>query len=313
MDNHPETRPRLALAALARALQVMPVVVVTGARQTGKSTLVAAAGDRVVHSLDDLVVRDRARREPMAFAGSDSPITIDEVQREPDLLLAIKRLVDLEGPHRTAGRFLLTGSANLLLMKRVAESLAGRAVYLTLWPMTHRERRGGDLAGSWSALLAAPPAEWPALLSKRPADRLDWRGEVQRGGFPVPALTLETAEARQTWFEGYVQTYLERDLRELSAVENLADFEQRDARLHFGAQQYPLIIFQIGCALPFFHQRHATGVALEEKLPLIKCVDGVNGVIAESFLHGLVQRRGFSRFFPEKRHALAIQIAFQIK
>lgn len=227
MDNPIWSRPRIALAALTRALQVMPVVVVTGARQTGKSTLVMAAGNRVVHSLDDLIVRDRARREPMAFAGGDSPITIDEVQREPDLLLAIKRLVDLEGTHRTAGRFLLTGSANLLLMKRVSESLAGRAVYLTLWPMSHRERRGAaDLAGSWSDLLATPPAQWPDLLSKRPADRLDWRGEVRRGGFPVPALTLDTAETRQTWFEGYVQTYLERDLRELSAVENLADFRR---------------------------------------------------------------------------------------
>jgi predicted AAA+ superfamily ATPase len=226
MEFDPLVRPRLAQETLARLLKIMPVVIVTGARQTGKSTLVAGAGPRQLLSLDDLLVRDRARREPMALVSEDAPITIDEVQREPDLLLAIKRLVDLEGTRRTPGRFLLTGSANLLLMKRVAESLAGRASYLTLWPMSHRERRGAPLDGAWSDLLAAAPASWPSLLEQRQAQPLGWRDEVRGGGFPVPALTLESEDARHAWFEGYIQTYLERDLRELSAVESLADFRR---------------------------------------------------------------------------------------
>ncbi len=229
MTADPMIQVRLAEPALARALKTMPVVIITGARQTGKSTLVESAGggSRRLLSLDDLLTRERARREPMALATEASPITIDEVQREPDLLLAIKRLVDLEGPRRTPGRFLLTGSANLLLMKRVAESLAGRAAYLTLWPMTHRERHGSaDLGGRWSDLLASKPADWPALLTAHRAKRLAWRDEVRLGGFPVPALTLPSADARQVWFEGYIQTYLERDLRELSAVDSLVDFRR---------------------------------------------------------------------------------------
>ncbi len=228
MIQDPLLQARVAETALARALKTMPVVIITGARQTGKSTLAESTGrgKRTHLSLDDFITRDRARREPMALVAEPSPITIDEVQREPDLLLAIKRTVDLEGLRRTAGRFLLTGSANLLLMKRAAESLAGRAAYLTLWPMTHRERYGGDLNGRWSELLASKPADWPALLAGNSPTRLVWRDEVRLGGFPVPALTLKSDDARQLWFEGYIQTYLERDLRELSAIENLADFRR---------------------------------------------------------------------------------------
>ena len=90
-------------------------------------------------SLDDLDVLDAARRDPEALLGGNWPVTIDEVQREPNLLLAVKRAIDQQ---RQPGKFLLTGSANLLLMRQVSESLAGRASYLTLWPMTRREQAG---------------------------------------------------------------------------------------------------------------------------------------------------------------------------
>ena len=76
---------------------------------------------------------DAARRDPDALVGGTQPVTLDEVQRQPDLLHAVKRAVDRQ---RRPGQFLLTGSANLLLMERVSESLAGRASYLTLWPLT---------------------------------------------------------------------------------------------------------------------------------------------------------------------------------
>ena len=136
-----DTFPRLLASTLTERLRVMPAVVVTGARQTGKSTLVAALipGKRRYLSLDDLDVVDLARRDPEALVGGPMPVTLDEVQREPDLLLAVKRAIDRR---RRAGQFLLTGSANLLLMRRVAESLAGRASHLTLWPMTRREQIG---------------------------------------------------------------------------------------------------------------------------------------------------------------------------
>ncbi|MCS5699577.1 AAA family ATPase [Cyanobium sp. FGCU-52] len=127
--------PRLVSGALADRLAVMPAVVVTGARQTGKSTLAEqlVAGDRRYRTLDDFDVRAAARSDPEALVGGHEPITLDEVQREPSLLSAVKRAIDR---NRTAGRFLLTGSANLLLMRQVSESLAGRASHLTLWSLT---------------------------------------------------------------------------------------------------------------------------------------------------------------------------------
>ncbi len=121
-----KTLPRLVGAALSERIRVMPAVVVTGARQTGKSTLVEhlIPGERRYATLDDLDVLDAARRDPEVLVGGPGPVTLDEVQREPDLLRAVKRAIDRD---RTPGRFLLTGSANLLLMRHVSESLAGGA------------------------------------------------------------------------------------------------------------------------------------------------------------------------------------------
>jgi predicted AAA+ superfamily ATPase len=156
--------PRLVGSALADRLAVMPAVVVTGARQTGKSTLAEqlVAGDRRYPTLDDFDVLAAARRDPEALVGGHEPITLDEVQREPSLLSAVKRAIDR---NRTAGRFLLTGSANLVLMRQVSESLAGRASYLTLWPLTRREQLGLGSAGRWEELLATPEEGWRDLLA----------------------------------------------------------------------------------------------------------------------------------------------------
>lgn len=126
--------PRLVGAALSERLRVMPAVVVTGARQTGKSNLAErlVPGARRYATLDDLDVLDAAQHDPEVLVGGPGPVTLDEVQRAPELLRAVKRAIDRD---RKAGRFLLTGSANLLLMRQVSESLAGRASYLTLWPI----------------------------------------------------------------------------------------------------------------------------------------------------------------------------------
>ena len=217
--------PRLVQPALAKRLAALPAVVVTGARQTGKSTLVQAlAGEgRRYWTLDELDVRDAARREPERLLEGPDPVTIDEVQREPDLLAAIKRAIDRK---RTRGRFLITGSANLLLMGRVAESLAGRASYLTLWPMTRREQLGLGTCGVWEALLDAKEGEWHGLLESQSAPEEDWRDLARRGGFPTPAIEQESAEERALWFDGYTRTYLERDLQDLSSISALPDFRR---------------------------------------------------------------------------------------
>ena len=160
-------------------------------------------------------------------------MTLDEVQREPGLLRAVKRAIDRD---RTPGRFLITGSANLLLMRQVAESLAGRASYLTLWPMTRREQRGLGRCGVWDELLAARDEEWRDLLAAQPDEPDDWRALARRGGFPTPTLDMATPNERAIWFDGYVRTYLERDLQDLASISALPDFRRlmRAACLRLG-------------------------------------------------------------------------------
>ena len=241
--------PRAVSTRLRAMMRVMPAVVVSGARQTGKTTLARSfarteetsgradsqftPGRRFV-SLDDLDMLDLARRDPHALVGGTRPLTLDEVQREPDVLGAVKREVDRK---RRPGRFLLTGSANLLLMRRVSESLAGRAGYLTLWPMTRREQLGLGLCGSWEKLFEVPDQDWPEVVAASAGERDDWRIRARRGGFPFPAVQLDTPEEREIWFAGYVHTYLERDLRALSSIAALPDFRRlvRAACLRLGS------------------------------------------------------------------------------
>ena len=230
-----DTLPRLVGKAVDSRLRTMPAVVVTGARQAGKSTLAAelVPGKRRYVSLDDLDVLGLAQREPDALVGGSTPITINEVQRQPALLRAVKRAIDRD---RKPGRFLLTGSANLLLMRQVSESLAGRASYLTLWPMTRREQAGAGRAGIWDDLLAARDADWLDVIESEPDAQEDWRALARRGGFPTPALELSSATERTIWFDGYVRTYLERDLQDLASISALPDFRRllRAACLRLG-------------------------------------------------------------------------------
>ena len=150
--------PRAAAVAVERAARVAPVVVLLGARQTGKTTLVRSLpllADRPYLTLDDFDLRMQAEADPESVVARAPALVLDEVQRALDLLIAIKRAVDRD-PARTPGRFVLTGSANLLMLERIGETLAGRAVYVTLWPFARRERFGLGRAGAWSELLAAP-------------------------------------------------------------------------------------------------------------------------------------------------------------
>ena len=241
--------PRVVSRRLDAMMRVMPAVVVCGARQTGKTTLARAfagrnaGGGQTPHpatssrqylSLDDLDVLDLARRDPDALVRGTHPVTLDEVQREPSLLGAVKREIDRE---RTPGRFLMTGSANLLLMRRVSESLAGRAGYLTLWPMTRREQLGLGRCGIWEKLFEVPDRDWLDVVAAQAGEREDWRALAPRGGFPFPAVHLGDSAQRAIWFDGYVRTYLERDLQALSSISALPDFRRlaRAACLRLGS------------------------------------------------------------------------------
>lgn len=213
-------------------------MVVLGARQTGKTTLVRSMpllARRPYLTLDDFELRAQASSDPESVVARAPALVLDEVQRARDLLIAVKRAVDSDRT-RTRGRFVLTGSANLLMLERMGETLAGRAVYVTLWPFTRRERLGLGRAGIWSELLGAPFARWRDVIDAPGGPAEDWRKAVRLGGLPVPAHDLTDDEERALWFSGYVQTYLERDLQVLRAVENLADFRRlmRAACLRLG-------------------------------------------------------------------------------
>lgn len=203
----------------------MPAVVLTGARQTGKSTLAQQVGEgrRELHPFDEPDVLDQARHRPNSLLADSTPITLDEVQGAPEILSAVERSIDRD---RRPGRFLLTGSVDLLLMRQVSESLAGRASFLTLHPMTHREQRGEGRSGAWEDLVGAEDRDWPEMLSSRSCPGADWRVLARRGGFPVPAVHTKSDSDRALWFDGYLRSFLEGDLRRLSAISALPDLRR---------------------------------------------------------------------------------------
>jgi predicted AAA+ superfamily ATPase len=199
------------------ALESLPVVVVTGLRQAGKTTFLqrepALAGRRYV-TLDDLATLEAARADPEGLLAGPDPVTIDEAQRCPELLVAVKRAVDRD---RRPGRVLLSGSANFALLHSITETLAGRAIYLELHPFSRRERLGATsrppfVVRFWdSPALGRPPAFTPVT-----------DGDVLAGG--MPSVVLGEAKRQDLWFTGYEQTYLERDVRELAQVADLVTF-----------------------------------------------------------------------------------------
>jgi len=211
-------RPRWFQHNLQTALRVLPVTVLTSARQTGKTTLTQLIKpERAYFSLDDVGILDQAERNPDSLLAT-RPVILDEVQRAPQILLAVKRAVDT---HRRVGDFILTGSANLLLMKHVADTLAGRAIYLDLRPFCPTEWQERKDALLPLERLFAQDFDW----REWPNEPGDWPTWLLRGGFP-PALQIDSETDRRLWFAAYVQTYLERDLRQLSAVSSLPDFQR---------------------------------------------------------------------------------------
>ena len=203
---------------LRQALSDTPVVLVNGARQTGKSTLVEspelAGDDRQYLTFDDPGVLAAARRDPNGFvAGLSSPVTLDEVQHVPELFPAIKVDVDRK---REPGRFLLTGSANVLLLPKLSESLAGRMEVLTLWPFSQGEINGVR-EGFLDSLFSKKPA-WTAHRAGA-MSRGELLAKVLAGGYP-PVVARSTGARRKAWFQSYLTTILQRDVRDLA---NLAD------------------------------------------------------------------------------------------
>ena len=209
-------------ARIAEALKDTPVVLVNGPRQAGKTTLIRqyASDRRPYLTLDDSATRATARGDPQGFIRRLDTAVIDEVQRVPELLLAIKLSVDRD---RRPGRFLIAGSADVMTLPRVADSLAGRIEVLTLLPLAGAELTGS--AGRWPdavfaalAEAAAMPAVPQSKASKHTGGALERR--VLQGGYPE-ALQREDARRRNAWARGYIDSVLKRDVRDIAAAEKL--------------------------------------------------------------------------------------------
>jgi predicted AAA+ superfamily ATPase len=213
--------PRHISPLLAESLSDTPVVVINGARQSGKSTLVQSvslkgAAPRRYLTMDDAVVLNAAKSDPAGFIqGLQGPVTLDEIQRAPELFLPIKAAVDRD---RQAGRFLLTGSADVMLLPGLADSLAGRMQVLTLWPLSCAEVGDSSVLNRADALFLG---DW-AKLDAPPCDRDNLMSHWLSGGFP-DVLARSNASRRAAWFDAYVQAILQRDLRDLANIEQLTE------------------------------------------------------------------------------------------
>src|SRR5450631_4316028 len=195
-----------------------PAVLVNGARQTGKSTLVQSsdlsAQNRQYLTFDDPGILAAAKRDPNGFvAGLNAPVTLDEVQHVPELFPVIKAAIDRK---RQPGRFLLTGSANVMLLPKLSESLAGRMEVLTLWPFSQGEIHGVR-ENFVDTLLSRKPVGWTGKTAT--VRREELLETVLAGGYP-PAVARHSATRRDAWFQSYVITMLQRDIRDLA---NIAD------------------------------------------------------------------------------------------
>lgn len=216
-DEPPEWLDRSAQKTLLRAAGEFPVVVLTGPRQSGKTSLLRHlfGGTRRYASLDLPDVRAAALADPRGFLKAyPPPAVFDEVQYAPELLPYVKEQVDA---HRhVPGQYLLTGSQNLMVLEKVTESLAGRAAVLRLLPLAYREATGRpDARLPWER-----PAEASATGSPAYADL--WKSFL-RGGYPE--LVADPAREVPLWHASYVQTYLERDVRAVRQIGDLTLFQ----------------------------------------------------------------------------------------
>lgn len=196
------------------ALSDSPVVLINGARQTGKSTLAQSLRPDIRYlTLDDPAVLAAARSDPFGFIGGlEGAVCLDEVQRAPEIFLAIKAKVDKQ---RTAGRFLLTGSANVLLLPKMADSLAGRMEILELWPLAQCEI-GQQPSSLIDNLFAGNFAD------HYPFERNDFIARLVAGGYPE-ALSRSSERRREAWFDSYMATILQRDVRDLAQIDGLTE------------------------------------------------------------------------------------------
>ena len=208
--------PRYAEGPLVEALSDSPAVLLHGPRQCGKTTLARLVGDSMGYgyiSFDDDVARNAANADPAGFvAGLPEHAILDEVQRVPSLFTALKQEIDRR---RAPGRFLLTGSSQVLLVPALADSLAGRMEILRLHPLSQGELFGG-IPNFLDDLFRG---EFKTSTSQRLADEMAER--IACGGYPE-ALARPTSRRRANWYRNFIDTQLQRDVRDMARISTLA-------------------------------------------------------------------------------------------
>jgi len=256
--------PRFAAAAAAVALADTPVVMVIGPRQCGKTTLVRdqVKGRRQFLTLDDDTVLESARSDPAGLVRGLDNATIDEVQRAPELLRAIKRRVDED---RRPGRFLLTGSANLLTLPQVSDSLAGRMAIVNLFPLAQAEIRRQKPVFLKSGFRGKPGPPGQIVVGKALVEA------VLTGGYPE-MLKRPRPERRRAWARDYIRAIVERDVRDIAEIEKL---DRMPRLLRVLAQRSAQLtnFAQMGGEIGFDEKTTAKYTAILEQLYLVRRVE----------------------------------------
>ena len=212
--------PRKAQELVAEALDDTRVVTLNGARQAGKSTLARLAAQQspraMIRLLDDPATIRAARDDPAGFVEHDGLLVIDEVQLAPELFRSIKVVVDTDP---RPGRFLLTGSAQVLALRQLPDALPGRMEIIELWPFSQ-----GEIDRSPDAFIDAAFARGPALSRTSELRKRDYLERVVRGGYPEAV--RRSPRRRVAFFDSYLTTLIERDIQELAAIERRSDLRR---------------------------------------------------------------------------------------
>ena len=200
---------------IEEALEFFPILLITGARQVGKSTLSLKFKQFDYITLDDTTLFTFAKNDPTGFVSSlKKPIIIDEIQKVPELLNEIKKDIDT---NRVNGSYILTGSANLLSFKNISDTLAGRIGLFELYPFSMKELYNKDenLLELLSSNLT--DIELPTI------DNIQIKEHIIAGGYPEIQKT-QSSKMRYIWFSSYIRTYIERDVRDIGELRNLEKF-----------------------------------------------------------------------------------------